>query len=101
MRYNVLGLPRRNLTQMYAARQKPAKNYPYSPCGTAAMAGRDTKERHMISKILSGAVIAGLLMAVSAPVVAYADDAAPKTKADCKKAAGKWDKKTKTCALKK
>ncbi|MET0408402.1 MAG: hypothetical protein ABW006_08540 [Hyphomicrobium sp.] len=55
----------------------------------------------MISKILSGAVIAGLLMAVSAPVVAYADDAAPKTKADCKKAAGKWDKKTKTCALKK
>ena len=55
----------------------------------------------MISKILSGAVIAGLLMAVSAPVVAYADDAAPKTKADCKKAAGmKWDKATKTCVKK-
>ncbi len=55
----------------------------------------------MISKVLSGAIIAGLLMAVSAPVVAYADDAAPKTKADCKKAGGKWDKKTKTCAVKK
>lgn len=55
----------------------------------------------MISKILSGAIIAGLLMAVSAPVVAYADDAAPKTKADCKKAGGKWDKKTKTCTVKK
>lgn len=51
----------------------------------------------MISKILSGAVIAGLLMA---PVVAYAaDDAAPKTKADCKKAKGKWDKATKTCTV--
>ncbi|MFT3732479.1 MAG: hypothetical protein QM780_13850 [Hyphomicrobium sp.] len=54
----------------------------------------------MLSKVLSGAVIAGLLMAVSAPVVAYADDAAaPKTKADCKKAKGKWDKKTKTCTV--
>jgi len=53
----------------------------------------------MISKVLSGAVIAGLLMAVSAPVVAYAADA-PKTKADCKKAKGTWDKKTKTCTVK-
>ena len=55
----------------------------------------------MISKVLSGAVIAGLLMAVSAPVVAYADDAAaaPKTKAECKKAKGKWDKKAKTCTV--
>jgi ABC-type Fe2+-enterobactin transport system substrate-binding protein len=69
-------------------------------CLTAAMAERNAKERRMISKILSGAVIAGLLMAVSAPVVAYAaDDAAPKTKADCKKAKGKWDKATKTCTL--
>ncbi len=55
----------------------------------------------MISKILSGAVIAGLLLSVSAPVVAYADDAAPKTKADCKKAKDfKWDKKTKACVKK-
>jgi hypothetical protein len=66
------------------------------------MAERNAKERQMISKVLSGAVIAGLLMAVSAPVVAYADEmAAPKTKADCKKATGmKWDKKTKTCMKK-
>jgi hypothetical protein len=55
----------------------------------------------MISKVLSGAVVAGLLMAVSAPIVAYADDAAPKTKAECKKAKGTWDKATKTCAMKK
>jgi ABC-type Fe2+-enterobactin transport system substrate-binding protein len=68
-------------------------------CLAAAMAERNAKERQMISKILSGAVIAGLLMAVSAPVVAYADDAAPKTKADCKKAKGKWDKAAKSCTL--
>ncbi len=66
---------------------------------TVIMAGTNAKERDMIPKILSGAVVAGLLMAVSAPVVAYADDAAPKTKADCKKAGGKWDKKAKTCAV--
>jgi hypothetical protein len=70
-------------------------------CLTAAMAEGNAKERRMISKILSGAVVAGLLMAVSAPVVAYADDAAPKTKADCKKAKDmKWDKATKTCVKK-
>ncbi len=57
----------------------------------------------MISKILGGAVIAGLLLSVSAPVVAFADDAAaaPKTKADCKKAKDmKWDKATKACVKK-
>ena len=55
----------------------------------------------MISKIFSGAVIAGLLLAVSAPVVAYADDAAPKTKADCKKAKDmKWDDAKKACVKK-
>ncbi|HET6391139.1 hypothetical protein [Hyphomicrobium sp.] len=55
----------------------------------------------MISKLLSGAMVAGLLLAVSAPVVAYADDAAPKTKADCKKAKDmKWDKSTNTCVKK-
>ena len=48
----------------------------------------------MISKILSGAVLAGLLLSVSAPIVAVAADA-PKTKADCKKAKDmKWDKTT-------
>ena len=55
----------------------------------------------MISKIFSGAVLAGLLLAVSAPVVAYAADAAPKTKAECHKATGmKWDATTKTCVKK-
>jgi ABC-type Fe2+-enterobactin transport system substrate-binding protein len=55
----------------------------------------------MISKILSGAMIAGFLLSVSAPVVAYAADAAPTTKADCKKAKDmKWDKTTKTCVKK-
>ena len=52
----------------------------------------------MISKILSGAVLAGLLLSVSAPIVAVAADA-PKTKADCKKAKGTWDKTTKTCEV--
>jgi len=67
----------------------------------AVLAGRNVKERHMISKLLSGAMVAGLLLAVSAPVVAYADDAAPKTKADCKKAKDmKWDKSTNTCVKK-
>jgi ABC-type Fe2+-enterobactin transport system substrate-binding protein len=55
----------------------------------------------MISKVLNGALVAGLLLAVSAPVVAYADDMAPKTKADCKKAKDmKWDKASKTCVKK-
>lgn len=53
----------------------------------------------MISKILSAAVMAGLLFSVAAPVVANAADA-PKTKADCKKAKGTWDKKAKTCTVK-
>ena len=54
----------------------------------------------MISKILSGAVLAGLLLSVSAPIVAVAADA-PTTKADCTKAKDmKWDKTTKTCVPK-
>lgn len=54
----------------------------------------------MISKVLSAAVMAGLLMTVAAPVVAYAADA-PKTKAACKKVKGmKWDAKTKACVKK-
>lgn len=52
----------------------------------------------MIAKILSGAVIGGLLLAVSAPV--FAADA-PKTKAECAKNKDmKWDEKTKTCVKK-
>jgi hypothetical protein len=56
----------------------------------------------MISKILGGAVMAGLLLSVSAPIVAYAaDEAAPKTKAACEKTKDmKWDAATKTCVKK-
>ena len=52
----------------------------------------------MIAKILSGAVIGGLLLAVSAPV-SFAQNAPPKTKAECKKAKGKWDATKKACTL--
>lgn len=90
---------RPNLTQMYAGRQKPAKNSPYAPQPDGRVGRINAKERRMISKVLSGAIIAGLLMAVSAPVVSYAADA-PKTKAACKKAKGTWDKKMKTCTVK-
>jgi hypothetical protein len=51
-----------------------------------------------MSKILSTAIIAGLLFAVAAP--AFAADA-PKTKAECAKMTDmKWDAKTKTCVKK-
>ncbi|HVZ06109.1 hypothetical protein [Hyphomicrobium sp.] len=54
----------------------------------------------MISKIVRGVILTGVLFAVSAPMVAYAADA-PKTKAACKKAKDmKWDKKTKSCVKK-
>jgi ABC-type Fe2+-enterobactin transport system substrate-binding protein len=54
----------------------------------------------MISKIVRGAVLTGVLVAFSAPIVANAADA-PKTKAECKKAHDmKWDKTTKTCVKK-
>jgi hypothetical protein len=39
----------------------------------------------MLSKSTNCAIITGLLMALAAPVAAYADDAAPKTKAECLK----------------
>jgi ABC-type Fe2+-enterobactin transport system substrate-binding protein len=57
-------------------------------------------ETQMISKIVRGAVLSGVLFAVTAPMVAYAADA-PKTKAACKKAKDmKWDKTTKACVKK-
>ena len=52
----------------------------------------------MSAKILSTAIIAGLLFAVSAP--AFAADA-PKTKADCEKMKDmKWDDAKKACMKK-
>ncbi len=51
-----------------------------------------------MSKVLSAAIVASLLVAVTAP--AFAEDA-PKTKAECKKLTDmKWDAKTKTCVKK-
>ncbi len=52
----------------------------------------------MSAKILSTAIVAGLLLAVAAPALA-AD--APKTKADCEKTKDmKWDDTTKACVKK-
>ena len=54
----------------------------------------------MLSTILSGAVVAGVLMVAAAPIAAYAADA-PKDKASCEKVTGmKWDDATKTCVKK-
>ena len=51
-----------------------------------------------MSKILSTAIVAGLLFAVTAPVLA-AD--APKTKAECEKMKDmKWDVAAKACVKK-
>jgi hypothetical protein len=53
----------------------------------------------MIAKVVGGAVLASLLVAVSAPVAFAAD--APKTKEDCEKTKDmKWDEATKTCVKK-
>jgi hypothetical protein len=53
----------------------------------------------MIKKILSGAVLAGVLMAAAAPVVYAAD--APATKHDCAKHKDmKWDDATSKCVKK-
>ena len=53
----------------------------------------------MIGKVLSSAACVGLLLAVSAPVSFAQDAAAPKTKAECKKAKGTWDATKKECTL--
>jgi hypothetical protein len=47
-----------------------------------------------MTKILSSAIVAGLLLSVSAPVAFAAE---PKTKAACEKAKMKWDADTKKC----
>jgi hypothetical protein len=53
-----------------------------------------------MTKLLSSAIVAGLLFSVAAPAVALAADA-PKTKADCEKAKGmKWDEASSKCTKK-
>jgi hypothetical protein len=55
-------------------------------------------EFHM-SKILSTAILAGLMFGLAAPIVEA--KSAPKTKADCEKIATmKWDDATKACVKK-
>jgi hypothetical protein len=55
----------------------------------------------MLSKIIGAAALAGFLFTLSAPIVAYAEDAVPKTKAACEKTKDmKWDATTKTCVKK-
>ena len=55
-------------------------------------------EGNTMSKILSTAIVAGLLFGITAP--AFAADA-PKTKAECAKMTDmKWDATTKTCVKK-
>ena len=44
----------------------------------------------MFSRILNGAMVAGFLLAVAAPVGAYAADT-PKDKVACEKAGMKWE----------
>ncbi len=51
----------------------------------------------MSTKVVSTALVAGLLVAITAP--AFAEP--PKTKAECTKTTDmKWDAKTKTCVKK-
>ena len=59
---------------------------------------KKNREINMIAKVLSGAVLAGLLLAVSAPVSFAAD--VPKDKAACEKAGMKWDATKKVCVPK-
>jgi hypothetical protein len=51
----------------------------------------------MSATALSTAIVAGLLVAFSAP--AFAQDPAPTTKADCEKAKGTWDDATSKCTM--
>ena len=53
----------------------------------------------MSVKILSTAIVAGLLLAFTAPAFAEDAPAAPTTKADCEKAKGTWDDATSKCTL--
>src|SRR4029078_328192 len=67
---------------------------------TVVITVKSEGEIHMISKILSGALLAGFMLSVAAPIVAVGADA-PKTKADCEEAKDmKWDKTTKSCVKK-
>jgi hypothetical protein len=55
----------------------------------------------MSAKILSTAIVAGVVLAFTAPAFAEDAPAAPTTKADCEKMKDmKWDDATKACVKK-
>jgi hypothetical protein len=61
--------------------------------------GHTDGEFHMSKKILSTAILAGLLFGLAAPIVEAKD--APKTKADCEKMTNmKWDDASSKCVKK-
>ena len=73
-------------------RQQAERNVP------SGLGKHPHSEGNKMSKILSTAIVAGILFSITAP--AFAADA-PKTKAECKKLTDmKWDATTKTCVKK-
>lgn len=100
---NIVRCRSADLTEKYIRRKKPTNILRVSSGGLGDKTPRKREgEIQMISKIVRGAVLTGVLVAFSAPIVANAADAdAPKTKAECKKAKDmKWDKTTKSCVKK-
>ncbi len=80
------------------ARHGAAKNSAHRAAARASVGMPEVQGEETMSKILSTAIIAGLLFAVAAP--AFAADA-PKTKADCEKTKDmKWDDAKKVCVKK-
>jgi len=74
------------------SRQQPERNV------LSGLGKHPHSEGNTMSKVLSTAIVAGLLFGIAAPV--FAADA-PKTKAECKKLTDmKWDSATKTCVKK-
>jgi hypothetical protein len=87
----------RKLSNLYAARDIPANHVVYTSCVTVTvtLVGGTI----MLSKILSGAVLAGVLLSAAAPVTFAAD--APKTKEDCAKHKDmSWDAAAGKCVKK-
>ena len=79
---------------------RTATNKVHIPIGRRVAPQSEGGNINMSVKILSTAIVAGLVLAFSAP--AFAEDApAPTTKADCDKAKGTWDDATSKCTVKK
>jgi hypothetical protein len=102
--------------QIYRADAAVSRHFPYEtvcPVRTTRKAARSSSrpdatlrsekregDPPMSIKLLSSAVLAGILLSVSAPVVSYAANT-PKTKAECEKAKDmKWDDSSSKCVKK-